>query len=46
MIDIFGRVGKLDEVMEFLNIMLYEVNGVVWGVVFGVVRIYKNVELG
>ncbi|KAA8519750.1 hypothetical protein F0562_014006 [Nyssa sinensis] len=46
MIDLLGRVGKLDEAMDFVNKMPFDANASVWGSLLGAARIHKNIELG
>nr|GEV38460.1 putative pentatricopeptide repeat-containing protein At5g52630 [Tanacetum cinerariifolium] len=46
MIDILGRVGKLDEAMDLVNTMPFEANASVWGGLLGAAKTHKNVDLG
>ncbi|PWA64171.1 tetratricopeptide repeat (TPR)-like superfamily protein [Artemisia annua] len=46
MIDILGRVGKLDEAMDLVNSMPFEANASVWGALLGAAKTHKNVDLG
>ncbi|PWA44121.1 Pentatricopeptide repeat-containing protein [Artemisia annua] len=46
MIDILGRVGKLDEAMDLVSNMPFEANASVWGALLGVAKTHKNVDLG
>lgn len=46
MVDMLGRVGLLDEVFMFVELMEIEFNVIVWRIFLGVCRIYGNVELG
>ncbi|XP_022968412.1 pentatricopeptide repeat-containing protein At5g04780, mitochondrial-like [Cucurbita maxima] len=46
MVDILGRVGRLDEAMELVKEMPFQGNAAVWGALLGAARIHKNIELG
>lgn len=45
MVDFLGRVGRLEEVYKFVSSFLCKENFVVWGILFGVCRIYGDFEL-
>lgn len=46
MIDLLGRAGRLNEAMELVKSMPFEVDGSIWGALLGAARIHKNIELG
>lgn len=46
MVDFLGKVGLLEEVEKFMEIMLMEVDVAVWGVLFFGCKMYCNVVLG
>lgn len=45
-VDLFGRVGHLDDAMEFIRKMPIEPNEMVWQTLLGACRVHGNVELG
>lgn len=45
-VDLLGRVGRLDDVMEFIEMMPIEPNEMVWQTLLGACRVHGNVELG
>ncbi|KAL6326388.1 hypothetical protein AAG906_008250 [Vitis piasezkii] len=45
-IDLLGRVGRLDDAMEFIRKMPMEPNEMVWQTLLGGCRVHGNVELG
>ncbi|KGN57354.1 pentatricopeptide repeat-containing protein At5g04780, mitochondrial [Cucumis sativus] len=46
MVDILGRVGRLDEAMVLVKEMPFQASAAVWGALLGAARIHKNIELG
>ncbi|XP_015689740.2 putative pentatricopeptide repeat-containing protein At5g40405 [Oryza brachyantha] len=46
MVDLYGRAGRLDDAMNFINNMPLEPHEGVWGALLNASRIHKNVELG
>ncbi|KAF6176492.1 hypothetical protein GIB67_007875 [Kingdonia uniflora] len=45
MVDLFGRSGKLEEALEFINQMPVEPGSAVWGALLGSCMIHKNTTL-
>ncbi|XAR66002.1 hypothetical protein NMG60_11012037 [Bertholletia excelsa] len=45
-VDLLGRVGCLDEALEFIKKMPIEPNDMIWQTLLGVCRLHGNVELG
>lgn len=45
-VDLLGRVGRLNEAMEFIQNMLIEPTDMVWQTLLGACRVHGNVELG
>lgn len=45
-VDLLGRVGRLNDALEFIREMPVEPNEMVWQSLLGACRIYGNVELG
>ncbi|KAJ4953226.1 hypothetical protein NE237_030058 [Protea cynaroides] len=45
-VDLLGRVGRLDDAMEFINNMPIEATDMVWQTLLGACRVHRNVELG
>ncbi|KAL8168084.1 hypothetical protein V2J09_009583 [Rumex salicifolius] len=45
MVDLFGRAGKLDKALEFINNMTVEPGAVVWGALLGSCMIHKNTNM-
>ncbi|XP_061352576.1 pentatricopeptide repeat-containing protein At1g20230-like [Gastrolobium bilobum] len=45
MVDVFSRVGRLDEAYEFIQRMPMGPTASAWGALLGACRVYKNVEL-
>ncbi|XP_027348421.1 pentatricopeptide repeat-containing protein At5g27110-like [Abrus precatorius] len=45
-VDILGRVGQLDEAVEFINRMPIEPNEMIWQTLLGACRIHGNAKLG
>jgi pentatricopeptide repeat protein len=45
-VDLLGRVGRLDDAMEFIQRMPIEPNIMVWQTLLGACRVHGNVELG
>ncbi|KAJ4706548.1 Pentatricopeptide repeat-containing protein [Melia azedarach] len=45
-VDLFGRVGRLDDAMEFIRKMPIEPNEMVWQTLLAACRIHGNAELG
>ncbi|KAK1265702.1 Pentatricopeptide repeat-containing protein [Acorus gramineus] len=45
-VDLLGRVGRLDEVMRFIEDMPNELSVMVWETLQGACRIHSDVELG
>ncbi|XP_052140877.1 putative pentatricopeptide repeat-containing protein At5g40405 [Oryza glaberrima] len=46
MVDLYGRAGRLDDAVNFINGMPLEPHEGVWGALLNASRIHKNVELG
>jgi pentatricopeptide repeat protein len=46
MVDLYGRAGRLDDAINFINAMPVEPHEGVWGALLNASRIHKNVELG
>lgn len=44
-VDLLGRVGKIDEALSFISSMPTEPNARTWGALLGACRIHKRVEL-
>ncbi|XP_060201174.1 putative pentatricopeptide repeat-containing protein At3g11460, mitochondrial [Lycium barbarum] len=44
-VDLLGRVGRLDEARKLIESMEVEPDGAVWGALLGACKIHKNVEL-
>ncbi|XP_043724232.1 putative pentatricopeptide repeat-containing protein At1g56570 [Telopea speciosissima] len=45
-VDLLGRVGRLNDAMEFINSMPIEPTDMVWQTLLGACRVHRNVELG
>ncbi|URE41607.1 PPR repeat [Musa troglodytarum] len=45
MVDLFGRAGKLYEAMEFINIMPFEPDQLIWEALLASCKIHGNIEL-
>lgn len=45
MVDLFGRAGRLDEALAFMEAMPIEPDFIVWGALFSACQAHKNVEL-
>ncbi|XP_019433240.1 PREDICTED: putative pentatricopeptide repeat-containing protein At3g15130 [Lupinus angustifolius] len=45
-VDLLGRIGRLDEAVEFINRMPIEPNEMIWQTLLGACRIHGNAELG
>eukprot|EP01018_Ginkgo_biloba_P009129 Gb_37178 [translate_table: standard] len=45
MIDLLGRVGRLDEAANIMDSMPFEPNAIMWGALLGACRCHGNVEL-
>ncbi|KAK0597942.1 hypothetical protein LWI29_030064 [Acer saccharum] len=45
-VDLFGRVGRLDDAMEFIRKMPIEPSEIVWQTLLGACRVHGNIELG
>ncbi|XP_010248175.1 PREDICTED: pentatricopeptide repeat-containing protein At5g06540 [Nelumbo nucifera] len=46
MVDILGRVGKLEEAEDFVRKMPMQPNAPIWGALLGACRIHRNTEIG
>jgi pentatricopeptide repeat protein len=46
MVDLYGRAGRLDDAVNFINTMPVEPHEGVWGALLNASQIHKNVELG
>ncbi|KAG2591224.1 hypothetical protein PVAP13_5NG436300 [Panicum virgatum] len=46
MVDLYGRAGRLDDAINFINDMPVEPHEGVWGALINASRIHNNVELG
>lgn len=46
MVDLYGRVGRLDEAFNFINSMPMKPHAGAWGALLNACKIYKNMELG
>ncbi|KAK4343193.1 hypothetical protein RND71_039009 [Anisodus tanguticus] len=44
-VDLLGRVGRLEEARKLIELMEVEPDGAVWGALLGACKIHKNVEL-
>ncbi|KAL5744186.1 hypothetical protein ACOSQ2_027302 [Xanthoceras sorbifolium] len=45
-VDLFARVGRLDDAMEFIGKMPIEPSEVIWQTLLGACRVHGNIELG
>ncbi|KAK7852456.1 pentatricopeptide repeat-containing protein At2g27610-like [Quercus suber] len=45
-VDLLGRVGRLDDAMDFIERMPIEPNVMVWQTLLGACRVHGNIELG
>ncbi|CAK8578218.1 unnamed protein product [Lathyrus sativus] len=45
-VDLLGRIGRLDEAVEFINRMPIEPDEMIWQTLLGACRIHGNAELG
>eukprot|EP00257_Ricinus_communis_P027689 XP_025015103.1 putative pentatricopeptide repeat-containing protein At3g11460, mitochondrial [Ricinus communis] len=45
MVDLLGRVGRLQEAQELIKSMEVKPDGAVWGALLGACKIHKNIEL-
>ncbi|KAG7013169.1 putative pentatricopeptide repeat-containing protein, partial [Cucurbita argyrosperma subsp. argyrosperma] len=46
MVDLYGRAGRLDEALNFINTMPIKPHAGAWGALLNACRMYKNMELG
>ncbi|XP_044976885.1 putative pentatricopeptide repeat-containing protein At5g40405 [Hordeum vulgare subsp. vulgare] len=46
MVDLYGRAGRLDDAVDFINSMPVEPHEGVWGALLNASRIHNNVDLG
>jgi pentatricopeptide repeat protein len=46
MVDLYGRAGRLDEALNFINNMPIKPHSGAWGALLHACRMYKNMELG
>ncbi|XP_024315683.1 putative pentatricopeptide repeat-containing protein At5g40405 [Brachypodium distachyon] len=46
MVDLYGRAGRLDDAVDFINAMPVEPHDGVWGALLNASRIHNNIELG
>ncbi|XP_038891785.1 putative pentatricopeptide repeat-containing protein At5g40405 [Benincasa hispida] len=46
MVDLYGRAGRLDEALNFINTMPLKPHAGAWGALLNACRMYKNMELG
>eukprot|EP01018_Ginkgo_biloba_P012682 Gb_36222 [translate_table: standard] len=46
MVDLLGRSGRLEEAEDFINIMPFEPNALVWGTLLGACGIHMNLDIG
>lgn len=46
MVDLYGRAGRLDEALNFINAMPLKPHAGAWGALLNACRMYKNMELG
>ncbi|KAK6148306.1 hypothetical protein DH2020_019218 [Rehmannia glutinosa] len=46
MVDVFGRVGLIEEAYEFIKNMPIKPNAVIWRTLLASCRVYRNVEIG
>ncbi|RWW56217.1 hypothetical protein BHE74_00037082 [Ensete ventricosum] len=46
MVDLYGRAGRLDDAVHFINSMPIEPHAGAWGALLNACRIYRNIELG
>lgn len=45
MVDLLGRIGKLNEALKLIESMPIQADGAVWGALLGACKIHKNVSL-
>ncbi|XP_054815679.1 putative pentatricopeptide repeat-containing protein At1g56570 [Prosopis cineraria] len=45
-VDLLGRVGQLNEAMEFIGMMPIKPNEMIWQTLLGACRVHRNAELG
>ncbi|KAK9124677.1 hypothetical protein Sjap_014279 [Stephania japonica] len=45
-VDLYGRVGHLDDAIDFINNMPIEPTDMIWQTLLGACRVHRNVELG
>lgn len=45
MVDLFGRAGRLEEALKFIESMPFEPDFVIWGALFCACRAHKNIEM-
>lgn len=46
MVDLYGRAGRLDEALNFINLMPLKPHAAAWGALLNACKIYRNQELG
>ncbi|GMP58204.1 hypothetical protein CsSME_00021952 [Camellia sinensis var. sinensis] len=46
MVDLYGRVGRLNDALDFINKMPVKPHAGAWGALLNACKIYKNMELG
>ncbi|XP_004135465.1 putative pentatricopeptide repeat-containing protein At5g40405 [Cucumis sativus] len=46
MVDLYGRAGRLEEALNFINTMPLKPHAGAWGALLNACRMYKNMELG
>ncbi|XP_057865239.2 pentatricopeptide repeat-containing protein At1g09410, mitochondrial [Cryptomeria japonica] len=46
MVDLLGRAGQLDEVLDFINKMAIKPDAAIWRSFLGACRVYNNMQLG
>lgn len=46
MVDLYGRAGRLDEALNFINNMPMKPHSGAWGALLNACRMYKNMKLG
>lgn len=46
MVDLYGRAGRLDEALNFINNMPVNPHAGAWGALLNACRMYKNVDMG
>ncbi|KAL5703002.1 hypothetical protein ACHQM5_028149 [Ranunculus cassubicifolius] len=45
MVDLFGRVGRLDEALNIINSIPFSIDAGIWGTLLGACKVHGNVEI-